>query len=64
MDDDGIAALGKLWHMDCFKCEECDTPFREQKYYERKGHVYCKEVGPIADCRLPPLWFWSSCVWC
>jgi len=43
LGDDGIMSLEKLWHLDCFQCEHCHTPFRDDQFYERKGKAYCKE---------------------
>ena len=43
LGDDGIMSLEKLWHLDCFQCEHCHTPFRDDAFYERKGLAYCKE---------------------
>jgi hypothetical protein len=43
LNDDGISALGTVFHVDCFVCQHCDTPFRDKPYYVRNGHAYCKE---------------------
>lgn len=42
LDDDGVMALGSKFHVNCFTCCECDAPFRDAPYYERKGKAYCR----------------------
>lgn len=42
LDDDGVMALGCKFHVNCFCCSECDVPFRDSPYYEKKGKAYCR----------------------
>ncbi len=42
LNDDGISALGSVFHVDCFVCTHCEKAFREQPYYVRSGRAYCK----------------------
>jgi LIM domain len=42
LDDDGVMALGCKFHVNCFCCSECDVPFRDNPYYEKKGKAYCR----------------------
>ena len=41
LNDDGMAALGQVYHVDCFACVFCDEPFRDKPYYVRGGRAYC-----------------------
>lgn len=42
IEDNFISSLGQQWHMDCFVCEECSTPFRNGNYFEHDGKPYCE----------------------
>ncbi|XP_055343065.1 transforming growth factor beta-1-induced transcript 1 protein-like isoform X2 [Paramacrobiotus metropolitanus] len=37
-----ITALGKVWHIECFRCAHCDTPLRTQPFFEKAGKAYCE----------------------
>jgi uncharacterized CHY-type Zn-finger protein len=44
IDDDGIQVEGgKKYHMGCFSCSVCDTPFNDGEYYQDEFMVYCAE---------------------
>ena len=44
IDDDGIqVGGGKKYHMGCFSCSVCDTPFNDGEYYQDEFMVYCAE---------------------
>ena len=36
-------AQGKQWHPECFKCDVCHKPLREDNYFEKGGKVYCED---------------------
>jgi len=42
LDDDGVAAMDKQFHVNCFCCEVCVQPFRDAPYFERRDKVYCR----------------------
>jgi hypothetical protein len=42
LNDDGMSALGLLFHVDCFACLHCEVPFRDEPYYVRNEKPYCK----------------------
>lgn len=47
--DDGLSALNKNWHRECFTCRVCDKPFKDNVYFTKDnddGHgesPYCEE---------------------
>ncbi|KAA0150557.1 hypothetical protein FNF29_05132 [Cafeteria roenbergensis] len=41
--EDGITALGKTWHRQCFTCTDCGSDFGGGKFYSRDGKPYCEE---------------------
>ncbi|KAI8056676.1 hypothetical protein BDF22DRAFT_667422, partial [Syncephalis plumigaleata] len=38
--DGSVRALGKIWHTDCFRCEDCGMPLHDD-YKEINGVAYC-----------------------
>ncbi len=42
LNDDGMSALGQVFHVDCFQCVHCEQPFGDQQYFVRGGRAYCK----------------------
>lgn len=37
-----ITALGKIWHIEHFTCENCQEPLGTKNFYERDGVAYCE----------------------
>lgn len=46
LHDDGMEALGRHFHVDCFACATCAEPFRDSAFYVAgdgaDGRAYCK----------------------
>ncbi|GAV03847.1 hypothetical protein RvY_14221-2 [Ramazzottius varieornatus] len=38
-----VTALGKVWHMECFRCGTCQTPLRTQPFFEKNGRAFCEK---------------------
>lgn len=38
-----ITALGKVWHIEHFVCEQCKVPLGTKNFYERDGAAFCEE---------------------
>jgi hypothetical protein len=41
--EDGLDAVGKHWHTECFRCVACGSPFRDSPYFEHEDQPYCKK---------------------
>ena len=41
IEERGLAALGKHWHVEHFVCTTCERPFNGKRHYEVKGLAYC-----------------------
>lgn len=50
--EDGVEALGRQWHVECFCCEHCKVPFRGSEFFEKKGKAYCKQVCGRGGARV------------
>jgi len=37
-----LEAMGKVWHVECFRCATCQQ-FLPKSYYRLEGQPYCKE---------------------
>ncbi|CAK9300144.1 unnamed protein product [Gordionus sp. m RMFG-2023] len=42
-DDDGCTALGKLYHILCFKCDSCEVNLQGQSFYIVEDLIVCEE---------------------
>ncbi|KAL3267936.1 hypothetical protein HHI36_007073 [Cryptolaemus montrouzieri] len=42
LDKKYIKALGKVWHLEHFKCAKCSKTLSTQTFFERNGLAYCK----------------------
>lgn len=40
LGEDAVVALGKAWHMECFKCVECREELKEA-FVERETRPFC-----------------------
>ncbi|XP_076108078.1 leupaxin-like isoform X3 [Mytilus galloprovincialis] len=38
-----ITALGKVWHIEHFVCDQCKVPLGTKNFYERDGAAFCEE---------------------
>ncbi|OQV21742.1 Paxillin [Hypsibius exemplaris] len=38
-----VTALGKVWHMECFRCGHCQNLLRTQPFFEKGGKAYCEK---------------------
>ena len=38
-----ITALGKVWHIEHFMCDQCKVPLGTKNFYERDGAAFCEE---------------------
>jgi hypothetical protein len=55
LDDDGVAALSQHFHVGCFACAACETPFNDASYYVHAGDgkAYCKaDYLRVCDARI------------
>ncbi|RYY34356.1 hypothetical protein EON62_03380, partial [archaeon] len=42
LDDDGLCAMDKFFHTNCFVCKTCEVPFRDMPFFENAGEAYCR----------------------
>lgn len=56
-----VTALDKKWHVHCFVCTQCTSPFNSGNFFERDGRPYCDKcfhqvfAPRCRSCNLPVL---------
>lgn len=54
-----VEALGKTWHPDHFRCEECKRPIEQSRFHVKDGLPYCEQdytrlfLSVCSLCNLP-----------